>query len=258
MGHDRLAGKAALITGGTGGIGEATAKAFLDEGASVMLVGRSAEKLEQTLARLDHNGKAATAVADAADEDATAAAVRAAVEIFGGVDILFANAGYEGNSVPLETVQKADLQQLLDVNVVGVCLAMKHCIGPMRERGGGSMIATSSIAGVTGLPLMAAYVASKHAVIGLVRSAAVELAGSGIRVNAIAPGPVDNRMIRSLETQFAPEAPDAVRADIMTKIPMGRYGTNDEVAQLALFLAGGESSYCTGSVFMLDGGYSTA
>ncbi len=252
----KLAGKVSLITGATGGIGEATAKLFLDEGARVMLVGRSAAKLAETTARLGAQEGLAHFVADAVDEKQTAAAVAETVARFGGLDILFANAGVEGEVAPVDSVTGSVFESVLRTNVLGVWLSMKHCIEPMKQRGGGSMIATASIAGLRGMAAVAPYVASKHAVIGLVKSAALELAPLRIRVNAIAPGPIDNRMIRSLEEQLMPDTPDAVRAGMTARVPLGRYGTNEEVALLTAFLAGDDSSYCTGSVFSIDGGMS--
>ncbi len=254
----RLSGKVAVITGATGGIGEATAKRFLEEGASVMLVGRSKEKLRATRERLPEFQNVADFVADAGDEAATAAAVAATVDAFGGVDILMANAGTEGNFAPVESLTLGDFETVLRTNVIGVWLAMKYCVEPMKRRGGGSMIAMASIAGVIGAPTLAPYIASKHAVNGLVKTAALELGAAGIRVNAIAPGPIDNRMIHSLEAQFSPEDTEAVRHDLTSKIALQRYGTNDEVARLALFLASDESSYCSGGVHMIDGGYTAA
>ena len=254
----RLAGKAAVITGATGGIGEATAKRFLEEGASVMLVGRSKEKLKETRERLAVKSNLAEFVADAGDEAATAAAVAATVEAFGGVDILLANAGTEGNFAPIESLTFADFETVLRTNVIGVWLAMKYCVEPMKRRGGGSMIAISSIAGMIGSPTMSPYIASKHAVYGLVKTAALELAPFKVRVNAIGPGPIDNRMIRSLESQFSPEDQAAGHEFIVSLVPMKRYGTNEEVANLALFLASDESTYCTGGIHMIDGGFIAA
>ena len=254
----KLAGKTALITGATGGIGEATATLFLAAGASVMLVGRSLEKLEETRHRLGAHANLGRSVADAANEAGTAAAVDATLKMFGGVDVLFANAGIEGEVSPLESIRLADFENVLRTNVLGVWLAMKHCVEPMKQRGGGSMIATASVSGFRGFAGGAPYIASKHAVLGLVKTAALELAPVGIRVNAIAPGPIDNRMIRSIETQIAPDSPDAVRQVLFAKIAMGRYGTNEEVAQLAAFLASDESSYCTGATFAIDGGFMAA
>ena len=254
----RLSGKVAIITGATGGIGEATAKRFLAEGASVMLVGRSKEKLKATRERLAVKNNLADFVADAADEAATAASVAATIEAFGSVDILMANAGTEGNFAPIENLALGEFEDVLRTNVIGVWLAMKHCVEPMRKGGGGSMIAISSIAGMIGSPTMAPYIASKHAVFGLVKTAALELAVSGIRVNAIGPGPIDNRMMRSLESQFNPDDAAAAHEFVLSKVPMQRYGTNEEVANLALFLAGDESTFCTGGIHMIDGGFIAA
>ena len=254
----RLESKTAIITGATGGIGEATAKRFLDEGASVMLVGRSAEKLKATRERLSDYENATEFVANATDEAATAAAVEATVEAFGGVDILVANAGTEGNFAPIESLSLQEFESVLQTNVIGVWLSMKYCVEPMKRRGGGSVMALSSIAGMIGAPTMAPYIASKHAVYGLVKTAALELAPFKVRVNAIGPGPIDNRMIRSLESQFSPEDQAAGHEFIVSLVPMKRYGTNEEVANLALFLASDESTYCTGGIHMIDGGFIAA
>ncbi len=258
-GHSkRLDGKTAIITGATGGIGEATAKRFLNEGANVMLVGRSEEKLKATRGRLGDYDAVAAFVADATNEAATAAAVAAAVDTFGGVDILVANAGTEGTFAPIESLAIEEFEAVLRTNVIGVWLSMKYCVAPMKRRGAGSIMAISSIAGMIGAPTMAPYIASKHAVFGLVKTAALELAPFNVRVNAIGPGPIDNRMIRSLETQFSPEDHAAGHEFIKSLVPMKRYGTNEEVANLALFLAGDESTYCTGGIHMIDGGFIAA
>lgn len=254
----KLQGKTAIITGATGGIGEATARLFLNEGANVMLVARSAEKLKATRDRLASGNSIASSIADAADEQAVAAAVAATVKAFGGVDVLFANAGTEGLVKPLEAITMGEFEQVLRTNVLGVWLAMKHCVEPMKRRGGGSMIAMASMAGVIGFPGVAPYIASKHAVCGLMKTAALELGASGIRVNAIAPGPIENRMVRSLESQISPENTGAFVDAFKAQIPMKRYGTNEEVAHLAAFLASDEASYCNGGVFMIDGGYTAA
>jgi len=251
----RLSNKVAIITGATGGIGEATAKLFLAEGASVMLVGRSPDKLRETRERLGVNQRLAHFVAGATDEAATAEAVKATLEAFGGVDILLANAGTEGTVAPIEAVTREGFEEVLQTNVIGVWLAMKYCVEPMKQRGGGSIIALGSIASVVGNPAMAPYIASKHAVYGLVKTAALELGPAQIRVNAIGPGPIDNRMIQSLESQYSPDDPGAIRNDLTSRIALGRYGTNEEVAKLALFLASDESSYCSGGIYMIDGGF---
>lgn len=251
----RLQGKVAIITGATGGIGEATAKLFLKEGAKVMLVGRSSEKLRSTRKRLAADAELAHHVADAADETANAAAVAAAIEAFGGVDIMIANAGTEGTVKPLEEHTMADFEEVLRTNVIGVWLSMKYCVAPMKKRGGGSIVALSSIAGMSGFPGIIPYTASKHAVFGMVKTAALELAESNIRVNAIGPGPIANRMMGSLEAQMSPDDPKGQHEILKGLVPMRRYGTNEEVAHLALFLASDESSYCTGGIHMVDGGF---
>jgi NAD(P)-dependent dehydrogenase (short-subunit alcohol dehydrogenase family) len=258
MSKQRLDGKVAIITGATGGIGEATAKLFLQLGAKVMLVARSPGKLEVTLARLAAFGKVRGSVAEAADEEAFASAVAETVKQFGGLDILVANAGTEGVLKPLESLTIAEFEDTMRTNVTGVWLSMKHCIGPLKERGAGSIIALSSIAGCIGFPAMAPYIASKHAVYGLVKTAALELGPSNIRVNAVGPGPIDNRMIDSLQRQLAPDDPGALRGHVESTIAMGRYGTNEEVAHLIAFLASDASSYCNGSIHMIDGGYVAA
>ncbi len=251
----RLEGKIALLTGATGGIGEATAKRFLEEGASVMLVGRSEVKLKQTQQRLTDFENVAAFVADVVDESAMAAAFEATIKTFGGLDILVANAGTEGKYAPIENLKMEDFENVLRTNVIGVWLSMKYAVEPMKNRGGGSIIALSSTSGIVGSPKMAPYIASKHAVFGLVKTAALELAASNIRVNAIGPSAIDNSMMRSLESQFSPDDPAAWQDFVAYNIPMGRYGKNEEVANLALFLASDESSYCTGGIHMIDGGF---
>jgi NAD(P)-dependent dehydrogenase (short-subunit alcohol dehydrogenase family) len=152
-----------------------------------------------------------------------------------------------------------EFNEVLQINVIGVWLAIKHSVAAMAGRGGGSIIATASIAGVIGMPALGAYIASKHAVCGLVKAAALELGPQKIRVNAIAPGPIANRMIDSIEQQMAPgEAAVALHEYFQTLIALGRYGTNEEVANLALFLASDESSYTTGSINLIDGGFTAA
>jgi NAD(P)-dependent dehydrogenase (short-subunit alcohol dehydrogenase family) len=256
--RQRLDGKVAIITGATGGIGEATAKLFLDLGAKVMLVGRSADKLATTRGRIEVHGEVDNSISDAADEAGMAAAVAATLDRFGGLDILIANAGTEGVLKPIEALSVDEFEGTMRTNVTGVWLAMKHSVAPLKARGGGSIVALSSIAGVIGFPAMAPYIASKHAVYGLVKTAALELGPSNIRVNAVGPGPIDNRMIDSLQNQLAPDDPTALRSGIEASIAMRRYGTNEEVAHLLAFLASDASSYCNGSIYMIDGGYAAA
>lgn len=254
----RLKDKTAVITGATGGIGEATAKLFLELGANVMLVGRSEEKLEATRNRLAPHTALASSVADAGDEKATAAAISATLKAFGAVDIVVANAGMEGTVKTVEAISMTEFEQLLRTNVLGVWLCMKYCVQPMKKRGGGSIVAMGSIASLIGYPGVVPYIASKHAVWGMVKAAALELGEFKIRVNAIAPGMIDNRMYLSLESQASPENPITLRDANLERIAMKRLGTNEEIAQLAAFLASDDSSYCNGGIFTADGGYTAA
>ena len=256
--RQRLDGKVAIVTGATGGIGEATARLFLELGAKVMLVARSSAKLAETSARLDGLGEYDGAIADSTDEAATAAVVAKTVERFGGLDILIANAGTEGVLKPIEALTVAEFNDTLQTNVIGVWLAMKHCVAPLKARGGGSIVALSSIAGQIGFPAMAPYIASKHAVYGLVKTAALELGEFNIRVNAVGPGPIDNRMMESLGSQLAGAEAASLRTGVESTIALRRYGTNEEVAHLLAFLASDASSYCSGSIHMIDGGYIAA
>jgi NAD(P)-dependent dehydrogenase (short-subunit alcohol dehydrogenase family) len=251
----RLDGKSAIVTGATGGIGEATARLFLDLGANVMLVGRNETKLAETHERLNGGGNCATAVADSTDEAAIAAAVRSTVQRFGKLDILVANAGIEGVLKPIEDLRLEEFEEVLRVNVTGVWLAMKYAAAPIKAAGGGAIVALSSIAGAIGFPAMAPYIASKHAVVGLVKVAAHEFGPANIRVNAVAPGPIDNRMMRSLGEQLGAGDSPGFRTFVEGRIPMGRYGTNEEIAHLIAFLASDAASYCNGGYYLADGGY---
>jgi NAD(P)-dependent dehydrogenase (short-subunit alcohol dehydrogenase family) len=250
----KLTGKTAIITGGAGGIGRAAAKLFIQEGASVMLVGRD-ETMLAAAAREIGTDRIAFTVGDVSDEKQTAHYVDRTVSKFGGLDILFANAGTEGKIAPLEHLPVADFDRLMAVNLRGTFLGIQKSIPHLTKRGGGSIIVTSSIAGGAGVRMAGAYVASKFAVIGLAKTAALELAPAKIRVNVIHPGPIENRMMRSIEEQVAPGQAAAVKAGMIAAVPMGRYGTNEEIAPLVLFLASDDSSYCTGGSFAADGGF---
>jgi NAD(P)-dependent dehydrogenase (short-subunit alcohol dehydrogenase family) len=244
----RLDGKVAIITGAAGGIGGATAKLFLDLGAKVMLTDR------QGVGGSDCEN-VATMAADCADETATKRVVEATVERFGKLDIMVANAGTEGILKPVEQIDFDEFERVLRVNVLGVWLAMKYAAPAMRAAGGGAIVALSSVAGAIGFPGMASYTASKHAVFGLAKVAALELASSNIRVNAVGPGPVDNRMMQSLGDQLGGGDAEAFRTFLEGRVPMGRYGRNEEIARMVAFLASDAASYCTGGLYLADGGY---
>jgi NAD(P)-dependent dehydrogenase (short-subunit alcohol dehydrogenase family) len=249
----RLDGKAAIITGAAGGIGGATAKLFLDLGAQVMLTDRNATGLEEAAARLGQN--CVNVAADCVDEASTKAVVDEALDRFGKLDIMVANAGIEGVLKPVEQLAFDEFEQVLRANVVGIWLAIKYATFAMKAGGGGVIVATSSIAGTIGFPGMAAYTASKHAVVGLVKAAALELATANIRVNAVAPGPIDNRMMQSVDDQLGGGDAAAFRSFVESRIPMGRYGTNEEIANLIAFLSSDAASYCNGALYLADGGY---
>ena len=254
----RLDGKVAIVTGAAGGIGGATARLFVDLGAKVMLTDRDQAKLEESCAQIGNVETCAMAVADCTDETATKAAVAATVERFGALNVMVANAGTEGTLGPSEHLSVQDFEHVLRVNVIGVWLAMKHAVSAMKAVGGGAIVATSSVAGLVGFPGAAPYVASKHAVAGLVKTVAMELAPSNIRINAVAPGPIDNRMMQSLGDQLGGGDLEAFRGFINNRIPMARYGRNEEIAQLIAFLASDAASYCTGGIYVADGGYIAA
>lgn len=251
----RLDGKVAIVTGAAGGIGGATAKLFLDLGAKVMLTDRDEAKLQQTCTALGKAESCAFRAGDCADEDAIRSLVAATVERFGKLDIMVANAGTEGVLKPVDQLSVEDFEHVLQVNVVGVWLAMKHAVPAMKAAGGGAIVATSSVAGLVGFPGAAPYVSSKHAVAGLVKTAAMELAPSNIRVNAVAPGPIDNRMMQSLGDQLGGGNPKGFRDLLNSRVPMGRYGANEEIAQMIAFLSSDAASYCNGGIYAADGGY---
>lgn len=253
----RLRGKVAIITGASGGIGAATAQRFVNEGAKVLLVDLDEEAVAKVASDLGREN-ASHFAADVSDPEQVRSYVTAAVERYGGLDVTFANAGIEGGVAPVTDYSVDQFDRVLAVNVRGTFLAIRESVPHMLERGGGSIILTSSVAGLVGANGLSAYVASKHAVMGLAKTAAIELGPQNIRVNTINPGPIENRMMRSIETQADAEHADRVKQAFLDRIPMGRYGGNDEVAALAAFLASDDSSFSTGTSFVLDGGYVAA
>jgi NAD(P)-dependent dehydrogenase (short-subunit alcohol dehydrogenase family) len=250
----RLEGKVAVITGGAGGIGQATGRLFAEEGASVLLVDLAEEALQRAV-RAIGGDRVSAVVADVAQAEPTRRYVQAAIERYGGIDIFFANAGVEGVVAPIVDYPDEVFDRVMAVNVRGVWLGLKQVMAHMQQRGGGSIIITSSIAGVRGSATLTPYTVSKHAVIGLMRSAALAGAAHGIRVNTVNPSPIETRMMRSIEAGSVPDAPERAKAEREARSPLKRYGLPEEVARLALFLASDESSYCTGGVYMVDGGW---
>jgi NAD(P)-dependent dehydrogenase (short-subunit alcohol dehydrogenase family) len=177
-----------------------------------------------------------------------------ATERFGGVDIFLANAGIEGDVASILDYDEARFDQVMDVNVKGPFLGLRAVVPEMQKRGGGSIIITSSIMGVKGGASVAPYATSKHAVIGLMRSASREFASQNIRVNTVNPAPVNTRMMRSLEEGMRPGEAGEAKAGIEAGIPLQRYAEADDIANIMLFLASDESAFITGSVYLADGG----
>jgi NAD(P)-dependent dehydrogenase (short-subunit alcohol dehydrogenase family) len=254
----RLAGKVAIITGASGGIGSATAAKMLAEGAKLMLAGRDLGRLKAVAEDLNAGDLVAICVGNPAEESDVIALVEETKSHFGGVDILFANAGAEGAIAPLTAISVEEFDMVQQVNVRGTWLAIKHAGPAMVERGGGSIICTTSVAGSVGVAGLAAYAASKHAINGLVHVAALEFAKLGVRVNSVAPAPIDNAMMASIEKQASPDDPSLARQGFSGLIAMGRYGTNEEVANMVAFLASDEAAYCTGGIYPVDGGFLAA
>ena len=249
----RLDKKVAVITGGAGGIGRAVGKLFVEEGADVLLVDLDEEALAAAVQEIGSN-RISYFVADVTSQADNQAMIATAAERYGGVDVLLANAGIEGDVAPLVQYDEARFDQVIGVNVKGVFLGIKSAVPPMMERGGGSIVITSSVAGVKGSAGIGPYCASKHAVIGLMKSAAQEYAGANIRVNSVNPSPVETRMMRSLEEGIAPGDSERIKSRMASAIPLKRYGEPEEIAKVMLFLASDESSWVTGSVQMADGG----
>jgi NAD(P)-dependent dehydrogenase (short-subunit alcohol dehydrogenase family) len=247
----RLQGKVAIITGAGSGIGRAAAILFAQEGARLILA--DLDNADQTAAEIGEAARAYTA--DAAEEDSVRRLVRQAQEHFGGLDIFFANAGISGGLKGIFDQEVADWQQILRVNLIGPWLAVKHAAPAMKERGGGSIICTASVAGLRAGAGGPAYSASKAGVISLVETAAVQLVGSNIRVNAICPGLIETGMTAPIY-QWAKDA--GTEAKIGQLNPLQRGGEPEEIARAALFLASPESSYVNGHAMVVDGGLSAS
>lgn len=247
----RFQDKVVLITGGSGEIGTATAKLFLEEGAKVAIVGTSDEKLARAKESL---GDVLTIKADVTKESEVENYVNKTVEEYGTIDVFFNNAGVEGKVAPIDQLDIEDFKKVIDINVFGAVLGLKYVIPIMKKQKSGSIINTSSVAGLGGTAGMSPYVTSKHGVIGLTKTAALELAGDNIRVNCINPSPVEGRMMDSIESNFDSSNPDAVEEEFIKTIPLGRYGKVEEIGKLVLFLASDDSAFITGSVHRIDGG----
>ena len=248
--------KVALVTGGSNGIGRATTLGFAGRGAKVVIVDRDAAGGEAVAGIVRQQGGDALFVqADVTDAKSVQAYVKKAVDTYGRIDCFHNNAGIEGKVANIADYDEAMFDQIMAVNVRGVFLGLKYVLKQMlSQKGGGAIVNTASTAGLMGSPGMNAYVASKHAVLGLTKTASGEVARQGIRVNAVCPGPIDTRMIHDLEKQLNPANPGKVEATYQASIPIGRYGTADEVANTVLFLCSDLAGNITGAHFVVDGG----
>ncbi len=255
----RLDNKVAIITGGAGEIGQAAGALFAKEGARVLLADLNEEKLQEAVAAIGGNS-VSYCVTDVTKAEDNQAMVACAEERYGGVDVFLANAGVEGLVKPIPDYTEADFDHVMNVNVKGVFLGLQATVPALKKRGAGSIVITSSVAGVEGYGHVLPYVTSKHAVVGMMRSAAKECAADKIRVNTVNPSPVDGRMISSLNEGMSDmvgvNAADLTAAS-KAAIPLQRYARPDEIAQVMLFLASDDASWVTGSVYMADGGNTT-
>lgn len=250
-----FSGKVALITGAANGIGRATALGFAKSGARVVVVDRDMAGGEATAGIIrQQGGEARFVAADVTRSAEVQAYVKAALDGYGAIDCFFNNAGIEGKWAHTAEYDEDVFDAIIAVNVKGVFLGLRHVLPVMLRQGRGAVVNTASVAGLVATPGMPGYVASKHAVIGLTKTAAGEVARQGIRVNAVCPGPVDTRMIHSLEAQLDPSDPESVSRRYQRAIPMGRYVVPDEIANTVLFLCSDLAAAITGAQYVVDGG----
>jgi len=246
-----LDGRTAVVTGASRGIGRAIATLFAQEGANVTLVSRSAEALGDVFAEISRAGGRAIAVAvDVTADEAPQQIVDRTLAEFGGLDILVNNAGGNSFMAPLETMRFSGWQKTMALNLDSAVRLIQAALPPMKASGRGSIINVSSVTGLRGSPLMSHYGAAKAAVISLTQSLGIELATQGVRANALVPGWIETDL-----TGFA-RTDESIEDTLIGRVPMARWGTADEIAQGALFLAGDASSFMTGQSLILDGGLS--
>jgi NAD(P)-dependent dehydrogenase (short-subunit alcohol dehydrogenase family) len=241
--------KVAIVTGGGSGIGEASAKLLAQRGASVLVSDIDPAAAERVASEIEAaSGRAAADRTDVADSDQVEAMVAAAVERFGGLDVGVNNAGIGGPTAPTGEYPLDGWRTVMSVNLNGVFYCTRAEIGPMRERGGGSIVNMASILGTVGFANSVAYVAAKHGVVGLTQNAALEHAADHIRVNAVGPGFIRTPLLDA-------NLDEAALTAIAALHPIGRLGTSEEVAELVAWLASDASSFVTGSYYPIDGGY---
>jgi NAD(P)-dependent dehydrogenase (short-subunit alcohol dehydrogenase family) len=249
----RLDGRIALVTGAAGIIGTATMQLLAARGACIVAVDRNESELHAAVKALPAAAQALAIIADVTAEDQVEGYVRRAIDGFGAIDAFCNNAGIEGDIAPIANYSLESFRRVLDVNVVGVFLGLKHVLPVMLKQNRGSIINTASIAGLLGFAEIAAYTASKHAVIGLTKSAAQECSGTPVRVNCVCPGQIDSRMLSAIVTGRNPGATVPIER-IVERTPARRLGEASEVASIVAFLASDEASYVSGSAYTVDGG----
>lgn len=251
----RFDDKVVLITGGAQGIGLAAAKKYLEENGKVMLVDIDEEKLKEARDTLANgsNERIDYVVADVSNEDDVKNAVKKTVEKYGSIDALLSNAGIEGDVKAINEYDQDAFDKIIDVNVKGTWYVLRHTMPEMEKRNGGSIVISSSVAGMRGMAGLAPYVTSKHAIVGMMKSAALEGAKKNIRVNTVNPSPVETRMMRSIESNMGDDK-DAAKDQFKQMIPMGRYAEPEEIADLMFFLTSDESKFITGGIHAIDGG----
>ena len=250
----RLDGKVAVVTGAAGVIGTATIRLLAERGARIVAVDCKKGELQTAIKNLPASAQPLAITADVTREEEVADYVRTAVDQFGTIDVFYNNAGIEGEIVPITKYPLEMFRKVIDVNVVGVFLGLKHVLPVMLKQNKGSIINTASIAGLIGSPDIAVYSASKHAVIGLTKSAALECSQTGVRVNCVCPGLIDSRMLSSIIEGRNPNNAPVPHEKIVERIPARRLGQASEVASIVAFLASDEASYVSGSAYTVDGG----
>jgi NAD(P)-dependent dehydrogenase (short-subunit alcohol dehydrogenase family) len=244
-------GKVALVTGASSGMGRATAQAFAEAGAAVVLADRNEDALRAATDELNSAGhKALNVACDVADEAQVAAMVERTVATFGRLDAAFNNAGVQSPALEIADVDNAEYERVMAINLRGVWNCMKHELRRMRAQGSGAIVNCSSIGGLIGLPGRAAYHASKHGVIGLTRSAALEYAARGIRINAVCPGTIETPRV----AEMLAKEPDAMK-EILKQQPIGRLGRPEEIAAAVLWLCSPGASFVIGHALAVDGGF---
>ncbi len=251
----RLAGKSAVVTGAASGIGRATALLFAQHGASVVVVDRAAEVQATADSINQAGGRAIALVKDVSKEADAESYIQTAVSEFGGLDIVYANAGVSGGLRPYDDLTAADWMNILSINLIGPFLAIKYAARVMVPQGHGAIICTASVAGLRSGAGGPPYSASKAGVISLVQTSANQFAGTGIRINAICPGLIETGMTQPI---FDRARAHGSEAKIGQLNPLRRYGIASEIAQAALFLASDDASYVNGQALAVDGGLSSS